>query len=86
MNGLREYFWKVLSGITLAAAIVAASYAGTRASNEDVEHVEQQIQELRVEVNKRLRGVETNVIITCQFLDRQDKLNGGPGLNCKDSE
>ena len=68
------------------AAASAVGYAGTRASNEDVKHVESQVYELRVEVNKRLRGVETNVIITCQFLDRQDKLNGGPGLDCRDPE
>ena len=86
MNGLRKYFWQVLSGITLVAAASAVGYAGTRASNEDVKHVESQVYELRIEVNKRLRGVETNVIITCQFLDRQDKLNGGPGLDCRDPE
>ena len=84
MNGWRVMLWKVLSGITLAAAIAAVGYASTRASNKDVKHVEQDVQDLRKEVNQRLRGVETNVIITCQFLDRQDKLAGGPGLDCRD--
>ena len=80
MNGVRKYFWQVLSGITLAAAITAASYAGTRASNEDVDNVKKQVKE----VHQRLRVVETNVTKTCQFLDRQDKLAGGPGLDCAD--
>ncbi|GAF70299.1 unnamed protein product, partial [marine sediment metagenome] len=71
MNGWKNLIWKVSAALMTAAAITAAGFAGTRASNEDVEHVEKEIQELRVEVNHRLRNVETNVIKTCQFLDRQ---------------
>lgn len=88
MNGSRakDLSWRVAGGITLVAAVAAAGFASTRASEEEVEHVERQVQELRVEVNQRLRGVETNIIKMCQLQDRQDKLAGGPGLDCTDPQ
>ena len=86
MNGWRELFWKVTGGLTLAAALTAAAFAGTRASNEDVKKNEERIEAVQLAVNKRLRGLETNTIKICQLLDRQDKAANGPGLDCKDPE
>ena len=74
--------------VILLTAAVAAGWAflSSRASDDDVKKNEKAIEDVQKKVAKKLQVIETNIVRTCQFLDRQDKLAGGPGLDCKDPE
>ena len=56
----------------------------SRASESDMEKLEKHHKEDVEQVKKSLKILETNGVKVCQFLDRQDKQAGGPGLDCKD--
>ena len=62
----------------------AWAFLTSRASEEDMEKLEKHHKEDVEQVKKSLKILETNGVKVCQFLDRQDKQAGGPGLDCKD--
>jgi hypothetical protein len=80
----------VLNKVVLAVIGLAVAgswgFLTSRASDEDVKANTQKIEQQESQVKKRLRATETNVVRICQFLDRKDKDEGGPGLECKDPE
>lgn len=71
--------------LTLLGLAVAGAWGflSSRASDEDVKKNEQTIKEHAEKAEGRLRSVEDNVLVMCEFLDRQDKANDGPGLDCR---
>jgi sensor domain CHASE-containing protein len=73
--------------VALALAVTSGwTFLASRASDEDVKENTKKVEQVKEDVDRRIRATETNVVKMCQFLDRQDKNAGGPGLGCKDPE
>ena len=81
MNGkLNGGFWqKVAAGAFLLLLSITWVWVDTRASEDDVDANTVEIAAVKEDIN----DLKLNVALTCQFLSRQDKLAGGPGLDCK---
>ena len=81
MNGklTAQVVQRVVPGLALAAALGAVGFATSRASDKDVKANADEIKTVKEDVD----DLKLNVALTCQFLSRQDKLAGGPGLDCK---
>ena len=83
MNKLNNGFWqKVAAGIFLFLIGITWTWLASRASDEDVKANTNEIRAVKKDVS----DLKLNVALTCKFLSRQDKLAGGPGIDCKDAK
>ena len=77
---------RVLVYILCAAISGLILFVTSRASDEDVKKNEAAIHNHVDKAEKRLRSVEDNVLLMCEFLDRRDQEAGGSGVKCRDSK